>query len=188
MKLLKPSLSNMILPLILIVMYIIVSNYMYSYSGIGDKYMCDIIELGEKTKEYGLQNNSLYNQTRDEMLKMSDEWQSKMPDSSGVFIFMGGFLENINPFFPTPCTMTDNKNYCRYYISRKSYDCIKNIEPSGVLTPDIKPYKKVNIFHHLFAMSILFLEGYIVSVLLVLLYNIIKNRSKKSQKPKNFGF
>jgi hypothetical protein len=30
-----------------------------------------------------------------------------------VFSVMGTFLEKINPWFPTPCTMRSGKRFCR---------------------------------------------------------------------------
>ena len=191
MNLLKPSFRNLVFPIILIIMYLIVTNYMYSYSKMGDKYICDIVHLGEKTKEYYEQNNTLeLNKSAENLQQLAQAWGDEMPKHAEIFVFMGDFLENINPFFPTPCSMASDKGYCRYYISEETYNCFSSVyEENGLLSAELKPYKKINVFYHIFAMIFLFVEGYIFSVFVLIVFAIFKTKIKKTKKkPNNFGF
>jgi predicted nucleic acid-binding protein len=98
MKFLKLNFSTLMLPAILIVMYIIVTNYMYTYAALGDTYMCNIMDLGKILKQSAAENNSvLFEQTQVEIREYTEEWQEKTPQSDEVFSVMGTFLEKINP-------------------------------------------------------------------------------------------
>jgi hypothetical protein len=177
MKFFKPSWKKLILPLILIILYLVVINYLNSASKITDEYLCRFTELREKTIKFQEELNPSLNQTAREFIQTAQEWQAEIPKKNNAFLLLGKIMDKINPIFPVPCTMSEDDGYCKYYVSKDTYDCYVKQENFLALKP--RPYKKINIFHHTAALIFLFLEGYIVSCLAFFIYKKIK----KPQKP-----
>jgi hypothetical protein len=192
----KPTILKCFFPVLILVL-IFVSFFINSahISPVVD-YFCDTLnnveelkDFNEQVREKSLANNAdpqelinLYQQ-EENLRKQSFSSRNVLaehlnPLITGNLYFTVSMIYKLNPFLPTPCealTLGEgftNTNFCRYYMSEESYNCINNYiikqkqESNagaaiiGLFSSDLPTYKKISflslLIHGIILISILY--------------------------------
>ena len=170
-----------ILPIIIIILLGYQTYVYYSLSKINQDIACDLYTFQKNMDIYKKQNNTeLLTQTLNEWSPKSDKFQKELNKNKGNEIILI-ISQKIDPFFPAPCEIVSSK-YCRYYMNKESYDCMKNmmnliLENSifDTKTPEYKQVSFLIIALHFVLLSVL---SYLISSIILLLFRNVKIRKK----------
>lgn len=196
---LKFEKKKLILPVILILPFFVLVNSFYTLSSVQDEYLCESTYLNEELIIYYNQNNTLaYNQTVEKL----DNIRENMAEfeKSNIYLRDKKIIERlffpmnkINPLFPVPCEWGISPVYgrqtCVYYLNEKSYNCLKeflsflnqNEDPytstyTSILSTSLPDYKQISAFILTLNILVLFVEGYLISCLILFIHRTIKNK------------
>ena len=176
--------KKIVLPIVLILFFSYQIYVFYSASNVIEKHLCTAHELSRKIEAFREQNNTeQLNQTISEWQLEAEEFKYSLKKLTGSRWIIR-VSQIINPFFPFPCELSPRK-YCRYYISRESFDCMYNINANSVLgslSEVSKPeYKKISPFLLVFHLIIIFIVGYLISAIVLFIFR--KDKIKRRHKP-----
>ncbi|MEA3329986.1 MAG: hypothetical protein U9Q06_04555 [Nanoarchaeota archaeon] len=176
--------KKLVLPIILVIFFSYQIFVFYSVSNVMENYSCDANEFLQKVETFRQQNNTEeLNKTILEWKPKAEKFKEDLEKSIGSETIFS-ISSTINPFFPFPCELSP-KNYCRYYISKKSFDCMFDVDFNsglGSLFAVSKPeYKKVSIFLLIFHLAIIFTIGYLISAIILLIFRNVK--TKRNSNP-----
>jgi hypothetical protein len=181
--------KKIVLPIILIILFTYQIFVFYSVSNVVEDYLCDANEVLQNIETFREQNNiEQLNKTILEWQPKAEKFEKDLEKSLGSeTIFM--VSQTINPFFPFPCELSP-KNHCRYYISKKSFDCMYDVDSSSGFDPLFevsKPeYKKVSVFLLIFHLAIIFIIGYLISAIIIFIFrNIGIKRNSNPPTPRD---
>lgn len=170
--------KKIILPIILMILFGYQLFLFYSIADLNNNFICNAREFIEKGQTYKEQNNT-------ELLnKLDKEWQQITREfSSGMNNLMGSeitFISTsiIDPFFPIPCSLK-NTEYCKYYITEKTFDCANfKLSPFAhkLFKTKIPKYEPVSIYLLVFHFILLGVVGYLLSAIFLW---ILRNRKTK---------
>lgn len=181
----KPEWKKFILPIVFIIFFLILINTFYFWGSVVDKYGCELISLEEEYIINIKQNNTL-------TINQSINKIESLPSAYQIYpIFI--FLQTIDPIIPVPCGFFIRGNIiCEYYITEDTYSCIKNkgleIEKTlGSLGSLIfklsfpmfnvtSEYKKASIITQTLNILLLFIEGYLISSVILFAYRRLRKR------------
>jgi len=175
---LKPEVKKFILPIILIILFLVVINALRISGSIGDKYDCQIVALIQKNVVNMQQNNTdVIDQVNSEMKLLSQNKQKEIKPlqySNSI----SAFVKIIDPIIPFPCEDLGKSNICSFYINKDTYDCLKNIDFSGNIfsQPKMSVYKPLPLWIILLNVLLLFIEGYLVSSIVIFFYGKIRDK------------
>jgi len=167
--------KKMILPFFLIIFFSYQIFIFYSISTIMENHLCDSMESLRNVKNLQEQNNTQeLDQAVFEWTSGSEEFKKDMKkfiENKNIF----RISQSINPFFPIPCELGAG-NYCRYYIDKKSFDCIynSNFKLSSLFEISKPEYRKISIFLLIFHMLAIFIIGYLISAIMFFIFRNIK--------------
>jgi len=191
---LKPEWKKIILPSILILIFIILIKFSYDTASLFDKYLCEIFSVAKQKQVYIEQNNTkaledieirLENLSNNFRIEVEKNRLLKLADEEFFFhAFMN--MKKINPLLPFPCehNIVDLRyKHCRFYINEETYDCLANFtSPKNIIfgfyKKEMREYKKVSFFDISLNILILFIEGYLISCLILFCYRKIIRRVK----------
>lgn len=194
-EVLEPEWKKFILPLVLIILFSFVINTFYSISSITNKYGCEIVSLVQEQNDNIKQNNTLaFNETVKKSISLIQRMQNdadylelnKNEKKNKVFFEpVYSFLNVIDPALPVPCEL-QNTRFCEYYVNKQTYDCtirmIGQNETGGLNQAVIfekipmKDYTKSSIINLGSNVLLLFVEGYLVSSLILFAYRKIRKK------------
>ncbi len=194
---LRPEWKKMILPLIFILIFMFLIYSSYTIASIGDDYICEYCEFTDIIYDIHNidQNDTLtINQTVTKIENLSNNFKQDIEKKEIIstygLIFIGPMMI-INPIYPGPCELGDsllNTDFCVYYTSEESYNCLddlsEKIEKFSENSPIIMmisfpEYKQLSIFNIVANLIFLFIEGYLISSIILLIYRKLDKLIKK---------
>ncbi len=190
---LKPEWKKIILPVIFISIFIILIKFSYDTASLFDKYMCEMLSVAKQRQVYIEQNNTeALEEIEIQSENLSNNFRSeveknrllKLADEEFFFhTFMS--MKKINPLLPFPCEhniMDLRYKHCRFYINEEAYNCFINFTSFENIifgfNKEMIEYKKVSFFDISSNILILFIEGYLVSCLILFCYRKIIRKVK----------
>jgi len=192
---LKPEWRKFVLPAIFIIFLVISLSSFYALDAIFDDFLCDQIEIAEEFRNYAEENEGQagsleFNKTIEvftERMKLNNEKPAeRMKAIVGMnYILIPAWsIIAIDPFLPLPTYLYDapkritiipERVIHELYISRKTYDCVKSLD--GVFREmNEHEYMQVSIFTLIFNFLFLFIEGYLLSAVVLFVYRKIRHR------------
>ncbi|MCD6226357.1 MAG: hypothetical protein J7J93_00990 [Candidatus Aenigmarchaeota archaeon] len=190
---LRPEWKKIILPAIFILIFIILIKISYDAASLSDKYLCDIFSLVKQIHVCIEQNNTECFEESQIILEnlsnnfMNDLERNRLLKNEKIFFNVFMNMKKINPLLPFPCEHNMDVKYCRFYISKETYDCYANFTiPENIIfhiifgfyKKEMREYKKVSFFDISLNTLILFIEGYLISCLILFCYRKIIRRVK----------
>ncbi len=187
--------KKIIIPVIFIVLFLNIINTLHSFGLIEDKYACDISRGIRDIKEFRKRNDtSPVNTTINRLENLSESMTDEIVAIVNELLYLPAiysfaFIRVIDPFFPTSCEFyagIGNYEFCQYYMSEETYDCIINALPGpntfigvDLWRDEFKSYTELGVPVLLFNIIFLFIEGYIISCLIVFIYRKIRGYKKR---------
>lgn len=183
---LRPEWKKFILPIVFIILFIVMISSFYYTASVLDKYGCEVASLYERLDTYREQNDtSGITQTVDALESLSQNYKNDMKITEGVGPVLSIVLA-IDPIVPVPCefmvsglTLTP----CQFYASEETYNCMKG-SIGGTISvfaePEIKEYKGVSVATLGLNVLLLFVEGYLISAVVLFIYRKIRSRGNKT--------
>jgi len=178
---LKFEWKKIILPIILIILFSYEVYVFYSIGNVMNEYSCDIADYINDAVKYREQNNT-------EMLKkiflesrsLAEKLQRDIIKASGSETVLH-IVMKINPFFPVACEIF-SQNYCKNYISKKSFYCAnlqsRSVSAPMLFNPKIQKYNPISIWLITLHFILLFVIGYLVSAVILWIFRNIKIKNK----------
>lgn len=183
---LKPEWKKFVLPVVFIVFFLIIVGSFYYIGSVLDKYGCQTASLITEASEYGSENELKFNQTFEELGLISQNMQTDLEAVETLFPILNFFLI-IDPIFPVPCTFMAGfmhvTGLCEYYISEETYNCFGTVNPdfsSFFEGPKIKEYQPASLTAFGLNILLLFVEGYLISAVVLFIYRKIRGRGSKT--------
>ncbi len=186
-ELLRPEWKKFVLPIIFIILFLFTISTFYSVASVMDKYVCDIASLFQQQEDSFKQKDMVaFNQTVEEMNTLREEMMNELKNIDKLeepsFLSLRVII-SIDPFFPMSCSYVTT-DFCKFYISKESYDCSRDIASKSFALPPIelklKEYQRVSLailgLHGL----ILFLEGYLISAVVLFSWRKLRKKMRKS--------
>lgn len=173
-KFLKPEWKKLILPIAFIILLAVTIDSFYYLGSVTDKYGCNLVFLFEDYQNAFEENNSLVmNQTYTIMTYMFENMTSEINRIQNV-MFISSFVMAIDPITPVPCEFISG-NGCEFYTNEETYNCFKNLtaEP-GFLPFNEAGYKKASLVTLGLNFLLLFIEGYLISSVILFAYRKMK--------------
>lgn len=182
---LKPEWKKFILPIVFILLFLVVVNFFY-YSIVPTfyEYHCKIAYLDKKMELATEQNDTLaIKQLLEDMLYLQEDTFRSMREPASVFYFCSAlFIGAINPI-SMPCEMIYDyvpADFCEFYMREDTYNCLKTLNVTTIpKTISDRVYKKASITQFVLNVLILFVEGYLISSVILFFYRRVKRRRKK---------
>lgn len=197
---LKPEKRKFILPTILIIMFFIAVYFFYYASSFMEAtiFNCENLALIQEYNTAIEKNDTVSAnltfekiKTRTEMLAPKVNETLKIQQYAEFFVPAFLFIGKIDLLFPWSCEFFSYQygNICRFYISEENFNCFTNFltnqqnltqglvfftfgEPK---IPSYVPLSALDIFLNVF---ILFVDGYLISCLIVFGYDKFRGRRK----------
>ena len=132
-----------------------------------NEYGCELASLVNEKNTASEQNTTLSEQT----LNRFDEILNKIEQDNvykNYIIF--NIISTIDPFIEYPCEFTATDS-CRHYINKDTYKCLYS-SSTGFL-PE-KDYRPVSITTSILNILLFFIEGYLISSVIIFLYRKIR--------------
>ncbi|MCD6215533.1 MAG: hypothetical protein B6U68_01965 [Candidatus Aenigmarchaeota archaeon ex4484_14] len=182
-ELLRPEWKKFILPIIFVILFLFTVSTFYSVASVMDKYVCDIASLFQQQEDSFKQKDmTALNQTVEKMDSLREEMTNELKNidklEEPISLSLRAII-SIDPFFPTSCSYVTT-DFCKFYISEKTYNCSRDIASKSFrLLPielKLKEYQRVSLailgLHGL----ILFLEGYLISAVVLFSYRKLRKK------------
>jgi len=193
--LLKPDWKKFIIPLILFFTFLMLVKSFFDVASVIDKNACKILSLLQEANSKIEENDiKTINKTYYNLVAISKNITRETKKLESFTIFLEIF-KKIDPLFPFPCEFVIFSD-CRFYINENTYKCLtkdletEELQPKNyvVVDNDIinfflilseienKEYKKASADIILINILLLFLEGYLISIFIILIYRKIRKR------------
>ncbi len=186
---LKPEWKKFVLSIILIMSYLVLLSNFYSYGAAIDTFIQEQESFSQELKSAQEQNNTLLiEQLNKRGLELRKSINPAMLNLEKIeFIYV--FIEKIDPFLNVPCELV-RKSSCEHYGNKKTYDssvALMSITSDFNIfeKPDIIEYRKASVFTALFNVVILFIEGYLLSSIILFIFRILKKTKKQELNNEN---
>ena len=170
-----------ILPFILILLFFYALSVIYPVVKQMDDYVCEVISLNTEITKAISANDTLSAKVAAEKIKvlMEKNGVEKRMDQ----IDKNEWLMNMlvyDPLFPLPCEFSSAK-FCRYYVSKETYDCFSNIEmpENSLFALRMTEYVSFSVWDVLINTLFLFTAGYLISSSALSGYRFIIQRFQK---------
>lgn len=181
-ELLRPEWKKFVLPIIFIILFLFTISTFYSVASVMDKYVCSLTDL-IKEQHTAFENNDTVtiNETQK---KINETFQVIGPEFKQLEDFwpVVEFIKFINPITPIPCELSLS-DFCMFYTNEDTYNCFKSTEPPtslSIIELEVKPYKKVSISAFALSIMILFLEGYLISAVVLFSWRKLRKKMRKA--------
>jgi hypothetical protein len=186
MEFLKFDWRKLILPAVFIALFVLTLNVFFSYGHLMDNFVCRFSTLVNKlSSDLSRNDTTSANQTIDSLRSLTGEISPTLNNlNSGINLFAPLIVEKLNPLSPTPCEFARNFNseyFCANYVSIQTFACEKNLSQPFLLSiVQYNPVEYRQVSYLVIGLNLLFLfiEGYLISCLIISGYDFLKFRKK----------
>ncbi|HLD57523.1 MAG TPA: hypothetical protein VJA47_04405 [archaeon] len=186
---LKPHWKKFILPLIFGILFLILVSNFQALGAFLDKYTCESEVLYSQLDQNKRENNTEgANATLEQIKNLVNRMQQDAPQGSIVPVISLYTIGVIDPMIPFPCLMIQGESgFCQFYVNETTHACmVKSINNTKIedfnntalqnIRFETRLYIPISTPIFIVNILILIVEGYLISVLIQIVYTRQKNK------------
>jgi len=196
---LRPEWRKLILPAVFIILFLVLISIFYSFVPVQNEYGCDYALVIREMNSYYDENR-----TDEATIEQIEIKYRALRDKMFGGLDLGGYFPiyitilTLDPFIPLPCEYPEytafslTKYFCEHYFNKETFNCYYNTTPSIFGIDEQKAalsmgYKGPSFTSVVINILILFIEGYLISSVILLLLPYRKRKiSIKPDSVKSF--